>query len=97
MNRINVRYLSIYLFYESQWEVANFVHLPFPSAQVKNDEALVLVSVDVMEDVDGGSPELVIDVLSRVFLSDVKPCLGDFANVKQRNIKSLDSYAMSLL
>ena len=47
-------------------------HSPFPSTQVKNDESLVLVGVDVMEHADGRPFELVVDVLARAFPGNVE-------------------------
>lgn len=45
---------------------------PFPRAQVEDDEALVLVRVDVVKHADGSSFELQVDVLSGAFPRDVE-------------------------
>lgn len=48
------------------------LQLPFPSAEVNNNEALILIGVDVVKHANGGPFELVINVLSWVFLGNVK-------------------------
>ncbi len=59
-----------------EWFILKVQHialqLPFPCAEVDNDEALVLIGVDVMKHANGCPLELVINVLSWVFSCNVK-------------------------
>lgn len=56
--------------------MTNFMYLPFPWAQVNNNESLVLISVDVVEHANWCSFELEVYVLSGVFLGNVENGLG---------------------
>lgn len=50
--------------------------VPFPSAQVNNNKALVLKTVNVMENIKGRCSEFVVDVFSRILGCQMKPRLG---------------------
>lgn len=50
---------------------------PFPSTQVNNDEAIILIAVDVMEEIEGRSPEFMLYVFSWVLCSQMEPCLDE--------------------
>lgn len=66
--------------------------LPFPCTEVNNNEALVLVSVDVVEHANGSPFELVIDVLSWVFPGDVKQGLQNKHWNRYHEISRLENW-----
>lgn len=65
--------------------------LPFPCTEVNNNEALVLVGVDVVEHANGSPFELVIDVLSWVFPGNVKQGLQNKHWNRHNEISGLEN------
>lgn len=57
------------------WQSIILLQLPFPSTQVKNDEARVLVAVDVVKKTYCRGSEFIVNVLPWMLPCNMNPCL----------------------